>query len=332
MPPAPAQDDTLSTPQAIAAARQNLKLLGYESGKPHGIADLALRKALMAFQKDQALTPDGRLTVSLAEKLRTLRTELSKPQASSASAGTYFYSDGSVRSQPANFLVPSGADLVADVSANFLQPMRPGAQAIYHLGHRAKDGTFTAIASVTCRVGHVEQTNIPAGLFDTLPASCSEAGKSGSQAQWRWNYATRLGLVVHQQAGTDPHNTRDLVAIRPSTVGWPAAARMGLDWALTHALDTADASAPVQWSSTGVAQHFQILAFASLSPHDAGLSGGDGLCRRFDMIGAGPSPRHYPGIACKDSQGGWFLPGSHVRLASPATGLADPPATAIAGN
>lgn len=107
-----------------------------------------------------------------------------------------------------------------------------------------------------------------------------------------------------------------LVAVRPDTSGWPSAARAGLDWAITHALDQSG-SAPTQWSSTGVEQHFEIRTFA-LTPREAALASGP-VCRRFEVRGA--QQRRYPGIACRGTGGSWRIARSKVTLARPATVL-----------
>ncbi len=113
---------------------------------------------------------------------------------------------------------------------------------------------------------------------------------------------------------------RALLAIRPSTAGWPQAARAGLDWATTHALDVAGGPA-IQWSSTGVDQHFEIVATAALSPRETALAGSAAQsCRHFELRADGPQ-KHYPGVACPYAEGGWYLPHSRIRLARPATGL-----------
>jgi peptidoglycan hydrolase-like protein with peptidoglycan-binding domain len=112
----------------------------------------------------------------------------------------------------------------------------------------------------------------------------------------------------------DPHS---LVAIRPSMAGWPTAARAGLDWAVSHALD--NPASPVKWSSTGVGQNFEIYA-SELTPGEAALAGGDAQpCRRFEMRSDERQSR-YPAIACRDGNG-WYIPHSAIRLARPATGL-----------
>ena len=118
----------------------------------------------------------------------------------------------------------------------------------------------------------------------------------------------------------DEEDTHGLVAIRPSVTGWPAAARAGLDWAITHALDVPASGAPVKWSSTGVDQQYEIFTSA-LAPREAALVGGDaGSCRRFEMRTAERQVR-YPAIACRDENGSWYIPHSTIRLARPASGL-----------
>jgi hypothetical protein len=109
-----------------------------------------------------------------------------------------------------------------------------------------------------------------------------------------------------------------LVAIRPSTAGWPPAARAGLDWATSHALDVTG-NPPIAWSSTGVAQHFEIHATSVLSPRETAMAGNAAQsCRHFELRGA---ERHYPGIACRDGNGEWYFLHSRVRLAHPARRL-----------
>jgi len=112
---------------------------------------------------------------------------------------------------------------------------------------------------------------------------------------------------------------RTILAVRPSTAGWPPAARAGLEWATTHALDASN-NAPIQWSSTGVVQQFQIHVFPTLSPQEAAVAGAGPSCRHFELRGNDPM-RRFPGLACKDAKGDWYLPHTSIRLARPATTL-----------
>ena len=117
-----------------------------------------------------------------------------------------------------------------------------------------------------------------------------------------------------------PVGLHSIVAVRPSTASWPAAARAGLDWATSHALDVASNS-PVQWSSTGVVQHVEIRTYPALSGREVSLVGGAAQsCRKFELRMDDPQ-RRYPGIACKDAHGTWYIPHTRIRLARPATGL-----------
>ena len=133
------------------------------------------------------------------------------------------------------------------------------------------------------------------------------------------------GAVINVAAERNVHAQREngilLVAIRPSTAGWPTEARVGLDWAVTHTLDESGSDEPVLWSSTGVNGRFEIRAYPLLSLRDAKL--GDDMaqtCRRFEVRSDQPQ-RRYPGIACRDAKGAWYIPHSTVRLASPALEL-----------
>lgn len=223
--PAPAPDlDLVTDPRAIAAAQRALNLLGYDVGKPDGVMGPATRHVLIAFQKDHGLTEDGRLTLSIVERLRILTTELSRPVIVAVAPGdTLLYSDGT-----------------AEVAA--------------------------------------AERSVP--------------------------WEQRKGAA-------------SLVAVRPSTAGWPAEAKAGLDWAVTHALDVS--GPPLEWSSTGVAVRFEIRTYPALTPREAALAGpGAPACHRFEMRSG---DHRYPAIACPDAKGMWSVPHSHIKLARPASGL-----------
>lgn len=232
-PPPPAPDPSLVTDKAgVIAAQRALLQLGYKPGKPDGVAGTGTERAIKAFQKDHGLAEEGRLTLSLAARLKTAL---------------------------------AAANAKASVIA-----LRQGDMLIYN------DGEV-------------------------------EFAAAGREVQWEQS---------------DP---RELVAIRPDMGDWPAAAKAGLDWALTHALDEPAAKQPLKWSSTGVARHFEIRTFAALTPREAGLVGGSPqYCRRYELRTDNPQLR-YPGIACQDTNGGWYIPHSTVRFARPASGLQSHP-------
>ena len=149
----------------------------------------------------------------------------------------------------------------ADAPANFLMPLRAGTQAVLHLTRQ--DG---AAVAVTCRTGKMAGSNLPLGKIETLAVDCR--GEAADDPQWHDLFSPRLGVVVQRQSKA---GTRELIAVRPVTAGWPLAARAGLDWALSHALDDAAAKSTLQWSSTGVAPHFDIKVSARIKGGDAGL-------------------------------------------------------------
>lgn len=110
-----------------------------------------------------------------------------------------------------------------------------------------------------------------------------------------------------------------LVAVRPSTSTWPSAARAGLDWATSHALDLNNGAATF-WTSTGVEQRFEIRTLA-LSQQETALLGEQAArCRRYELRTYLPQ-RGYPAMACADKAGNWFVGLSKVQIARPASSV-----------
>ena len=124
---------------------------------------------------------------------------------------------------------------------------------------------------------------------------------------------------LHRRTGGQKVTTRELIAIRPITTGWPLAARLGLDWALSHALDDPAPAVSLQWSSTGVAPHFDVKATTRVKGGEVGLGGtyASASCRRFELTQTG-SKSVFPGIACQNAAGDWVLPDSGINIARPA--------------
>jgi hypothetical protein len=152
-------------------------------------------------------------------------------------------------------------------------------------------------------------------LVAQLPKSTSitvAAGDSIVYSDGSIDSAGRERVVQWDQGGS-----RAVVAVRPATQGWPPAARAGLDWATTHALDGGNGG-PVQWSSTGVDQQFEIHVLPALSAREAATAGPS--CRHFELRDEDASKR-YPGLACKDAKGDWYLPHTRIHLARPASAL-----------
>jgi hypothetical protein len=295
---------------ATATAQHDLKTLDYNSGKDP--ADPALGRAILAFERDQGLAEDGNLTPALLDRLKTVRAMLAKaPERRDA---VYVYGDGTTRADSLALLMPPAKGLSSDAPANFLMPLKPGSQGMYRIGARGKDGNLTPAITVTCHAGRLASADMPLGTTETMTVDCAGRGTPDAPA-WRAFYSPALNAVVRLESGT---KIVDLMAIRPTTTSWPAAARTGLEWALTHQLDSGMAG-PAEWSSTGVTAHFEIKTSAPVTGQQAGLSGKYAVlsCRRFEMTEASA---RFPGIACQD-KAGWFLPGSDTRLASPANAI-----------
>jgi hypothetical protein len=304
-PAVPAMD-----PAAFVQAQANLRALGYNPGKAGDAADPAFQRALISFQKDQGLDQDGVLSPQVMEKLRAMRAALRTSP--SAAPAVFVYSGGLFNHQAnhqALTLATPPEGFASDAAANFLMPLRAGSQAVLHL-----TGQDSAPITVTCRTGKVAGSNLPLGKIETLAVDCR--GEAADDPQWHDLFSPRLGVVVQRRSKS---GTRELIAMRPVTSGWPLAARAGLDWALSHALDDQAAKSMLQWSSTGVAPHFDIKVSARIKGGEAGLGKAyiAASCRRFELVQTG-AKASYPGIACLNSAGDWVLPGSDITIARPA--------------
>ncbi len=312
----PAQVAPAVDAAALALAERDLKALGYSAGKSGDISDATLRHAILAFEKDQGLAEDGGLSPALEERLKQLRiTMLGRNTASGNRNALFVYSDGTVTSSGLDPLPPVPAGQVSDAASDFIRPIRPASEARYHLGHRTQDRGFVATRSVSCHTGHLIRSNTAFGASDLLAVDCQMEG--GADHAWHSLYSPVLDTVVEQDGAG---RGRILVAIRPSTANWPAAARTGLDWAITHALEMPTSEPSLQWSSTGVAQHFEVRAFGKVTGRDLGLAGRFAAlsCRRFELNENDRSPSRYPGIACENTKGNWTIAGAGIALSSPA--------------
>lgn len=313
-PPAPLVQPPPPVDAAVlATAERNLRALGYAAGKSTDSNDPTLQRAVMAFEKDQGLTEDGLLSPILEERLKQLHATLIRRTAQANRNAVFVYSDGSAKGAGIGIMPPAPAGLVSDAPADLFRPVRPGSQPSYHLGHRAPGSGFVTVSTVTCHVGRVPEAGTIFGDADLLPVDC----RMDAAHAWHVLYSPMLDTVVEQHG---EGKGRVLVAIRPATANWPSAARTGLDWATTHALETPAADIAVPWSSTGVAQRFEIKAFGKISGRDAGLTGKAAAmnCRRFELTEEIRPPVRYPGVACQKDNGQWVLAGTGIALSSPA--------------
>ena len=218
-------------------------------------------------------------------------------------------------------------------------------KALVSLGYKIKkpDGeigpaTVKALAAFQKDRGLPENSRLTLGLADKIRAAADEGRVTVTAIAVRpgdflvYSDGEEEVASAERSAVWEQDAPRALVAIRPAMGGWPAAAKAGLDWALTYALELPSSPAPIIWSSTGVAEQFQIRTFPALTAREATLVGGDpSSCRRFELRADTPDhPGRYPGIACRDEDGTWYIPHSTVRLARPAAGLSTGAQTAKA--
>jgi surface antigen len=159
-------------------------------------------------------------------------------------------------------------------------------------------------------------TQTVANLIDTLAAQVPRTNSTTVAAGDVLLFADGSKEIAKAERVVpwDMEGRGGLVAIRPSTTGWPPMARARLDWATSRALDAAGGS-PIAWSSTGVDRHFEILATPVLSPWEmASAAAIAQSCRHFELR---ETQRRYPGIACRDANGEWYFLHSRIRLAHP---------------
>lgn len=161
---------------------------------------------------------------------------------------------------------------------------------------RLTQALTTLISNLAAQAPKIATTTILAGDVLLFGDGSKEVSKNSRVVSW------------------DLASKRGLVAIRPSTAGWPQAAQAGLDWAISHALETS--GSPISWSSTGVERQFEIVATSVLSARESALAGTNAQsCRHFELR---EGPRHYPAIVCREANGEWYFLRSQIRLAHPA--------------
>jgi len=161
-----------------------------------------------------------------------------------------------------------------------------------------------------CAVTGKRRIDVPAGRVDTLVIGCERNPAPPGRWQHRtWYYSPALGHYVRVEdrlADGSREPARDLVAIRPGAMGWPPAARAGLDWALQEALENGPGGEPTEWTSSGVDVSFQMRVL----PGKAGGSGSGPACLSYTQR-RGPESRFrlYAGLACRDAvTGRWAVP------------------------
>jgi hypothetical protein len=324
----------------VRAAQESLAGLGYYRGPIDGIDGPKTRAAVASYQTDEGLSPDGKVSRELVARLAGAPPAPTEHAAGGPAVGpvyepgdVYVYTDGHVEtvlsaterrvewrdaaglrwSAAPDFTLPAGrAESGAVIALNqaLSWPLHIGATAAYTVKSGLADER-AAGDHWRCVVESRESIAVAAGTFDSYKIACRLDGEPLETAQSRtWYYAPAVGHYVRYIddaaiASNDVTRTRsrDLVAVAPGASGWPSEARTGLEWAVSHALDSD--GPPVSWESSAIAARFVI------EPGGRVDAGHPGQCRRFHetRIAADAVKRLYPGIACRGEGGRWRLLG-----------------------
>jgi peptidoglycan hydrolase-like protein with peptidoglycan-binding domain len=304
----------------VRAAQDYLARLGYYGGPIDGIDGPKTRTAVAKFQTDSGLPPDGRVSRDLIARLAGTPSMPARRDQTDRAAGpvyepgdVYAYSDGEVEtvlstsedrvewqdakgqrwSGDPDFTVPSqrsNSDAAVASLQPFTWPLRVGATASYTV--KAADQS----QRWQCVVEGRERIAVVAGTFDSDKIVCRRDDDPAGAAQSRtWYFAPTVGHYVRYIDAADGTRSRDLVSVSPGESGWPAEARTGLAWALSHALETEPDGQAVPWQSSAVAARFVIEPGAKID------NGHSEQCRRFRQtrIAADTTRRVYPGVACR---------------------------------
>lgn len=159
-----------------------------------------------------------------------------------------------------------------------------------------------------CSVAGSDRISVVAGWFDTVKVVCERTLPEPAPRLIRiWHYAPSIGHYVrlndvYDAMELDRHV--ELVAIRPSSYGWPPVARAGLSQAMQYALEQGSAGEETVWSSSGVEVRVTIKPVAKYTR-------GDGkTCRTYVQTwDLADGKQRYPGAACRNPSGKWQIPG-----------------------
>jgi peptidoglycan hydrolase-like protein with peptidoglycan-binding domain len=322
----------------VRATQDYLARLGYYRGPIDGISGPKTRTAVANYQTDSGLPPDGKVSRDLIARLAAmpptpaLRDKVDRASGPIYEPGdAYIYTDGQVETvlwtgehrvewqdakgqrwlADTDFTVPTRrSDPGTKVASrqSFTWPIRVGAMSSYIVKTEATDRTDQkAMETWHCVVEGHERTAVFAGTFDSYKIVCRlDGGPLGAAQSRTWYFAPTIGHYVRyiENAGNQVRS-RDLVAVSPGELGWPPEARTGLEWAVSHALETEPAGRAVPWQSSAVAARFVIEPGPKV---DVGHSE---QCRRFTQtrISADSTKRVYPRVACH-VQNQWRLLGS----------------------
>lgn len=232
--------------------------------------------------------------------------------------------NGTTYTTSENFLLPwsywitPGELGTAKISkdAHRLWPGRTGAKVSFsaRIAVQRKDdvdSTQKRVEDWSCRNDGRRELKVQAGTFDTVVLICrlNEPPNSHSLKPLKrtWYYSQKLHhfvRFVESDLQGVTHETVDLVAIQPGTVGWPPIIRAGLMRTISHSLETAEAGSRISWTSSGVEVQVKI------EPQSRFVSADGRPCRRYVQVWSkGDRHMYFPAVACKSRFGGWQIPG-----------------------
>jgi peptidoglycan hydrolase-like protein with peptidoglycan-binding domain len=325
----------------VRAAQEALARLGYYRGPIDGITGPKTRAAVAKYQTDLGLPPDGKVSRDLVAQVARARTTPEHDTQVDPTLGpiyevgdAYIYTDGQVEtvvsanddrvewkndvgsrwSSARDFTLPSNQTDNGEIAEHrpLTWPLKVGATGTYVVvatGVNAADPARKTAELWQCIVEGREQTSVVAGIFDTYKIVCRlDTGTPGTTQSRSWYYAPAVGHYVrYVDNAAAPLNdltrsrSRDLTAISPSVSGWPSEARIGLEWAVSHALEVEPDGQPIPWESSAIAARFVIEPGRRLDLEHSGQ------CRRFTQArtAADGARRLYPGVACRSAGGRW---------------------------
>jgi putative peptidoglycan binding protein len=338
-------------PVDVRAAQRGLLMLGYYQAGIDGVIGPKTRDAVRAFQKDTKRQITGDLSPELVRSIvesaagarERLSSFLGAAQPVYEAGDRFYYSDGSFESVLSldggrvlwessdgtrrtalwNFVLPplswysehGSGSTEADTSPDVLWPLKPGTEVRF-----AVSGTLMESGPNPepvfdlwyCRVHSLTRTTVPAGTFDTVPITCTVFRQpNGPKRTITWQYAPAVGHYIKRidTSGDGKETPIELVGVELGGRDWPAAVRTGLDWAFQHALEEESSGKNVQWESSALPGRIEIEALGDVD------FGGNAACRRFaaTRFDAEGLKRVYPGIACRDADGVWAVPGDQDR-------------------
>ena len=324
-------------------AQEALAGLGYYRGPIDGIIGPKTRAAVAKFQTDRGLPPDGKISRDLVARVARARQEPEHDAPVDSTMGplyeagdVYIYTDGAIEtvvsvtedrvkwknavgsswSSAPDFTLPTQQSDNGTITVNrpLAWPLEVGATSTYSENPDHKPELWQ------CTVKGREQTSVVAGTFDTYKIVCQlDTGTSDRTQSRTWYFAPAVGHYVRyvDNAPASSNNvtgtrSRDLLGIAPGVGDWPSEARIGLEWAVSHALEVEPNGRAVPWESSAIAARFVIKPGRQVNLDNPGQ------CRQFTetRIAADGAQRLYPGVACRQADGRWQVVGLDGTLSS----------------